>query len=77
VEGQLEAIHAEFPDLLKKDQREDLGRLYGLVARLHDAFGQMKESLEEHIASEGADAIREHGTACLNVTFKVFNPRIP
>ncbi|ODN04879.1 Cullin-1 [Orchesella cincta] len=64
IEKQLAALHDEFPKLLKAERGDDMGRMYDLVARLGDAFGNMRELLQTHIATQGSMAIHEHKDQC-------------
>ena len=45
----------------------DLGRMYSLISRVPDALGTLKQLLEEHIYSQGLDAIDKCGETALNV----------
>ena len=45
----------------------DLGRMYGLVARVPDALGQLKQLLEDHIYTQGLNTIDKCGETALNV----------
>jgi hypothetical protein len=67
IQRQLETIHQEFKNLLHDEKKDDLGRMYQLVARLEDALGDMKEHLEMHIQSQGLDAIAQTGETGQNV----------
>ncbi|CAL8109560.1 unnamed protein product [Orchesella dallaii] len=66
IEKQLSALHEEFPNLLKAERDDDMGRMYDLVARLVDSFGNMREILQTHIASQGAMAIHQNKDQCNN-----------
>lgn len=60
-------LHEEFPILLRARSVDDMGRMYDLVARVGDAFGNMRETLQDHIANEGSSAILQNRELCTNV----------
>jgi cullin 1 len=59
IQKQLDNLHQEFKNLLHQEKKEDLGRMYQLVARLEDALGNMKEHLENHICNQGLASLEE------------------
>jgi len=63
IQNQLDNLHQEFKNLLHLERKDDLGRMYQLVARLEDALGAMKDHLENHICSQGLSALEELGEA--------------
>lgn len=63
IQRQLDTLHQEFKQLLQHEKKDDLGRMYQLVARLEDALGDMKEHLEAHICNQGLAALEELGEA--------------
>jgi len=67
IEKQLLALHEEFTNLLKAEKNEDMGTMYDLLARIGDAFGNMREILQNHIATQGRTAIHENKDQCVNV----------
>lgn len=69
IEKQLDLLHAEFSPLLIGQKIEDLRRMYELVFTLQNAFGNMRELLEEHIAAEGVSAVKKSGEEAVAVTF--------
>ena len=46
----------------------DLGRMYNLVARIPDGLGQLRTLLENHIASQGLNALEKCGDQAFNVS---------
>jgi cullin 1 len=60
-------LHQEFKNLLQHEKKDDLGRMYQLVARLEDALGDMKDHLEAHICSQGLTALEELGESAQSV----------
>jgi hypothetical protein len=67
IQKQLDNLHQEFKNLLHQEKKDDLGRMYQLVARLDDALGDMKEHLENHICAQGLAAVEELGEASVLV----------
>ncbi|CAG7819834.1 unnamed protein product [Allacma fusca] len=63
IQKQLDNLHQEFKNLLHFEKKDDLGRMYQLVARLDDALGAMKDHLENHICCQGLTALEELGEA--------------
>ncbi|XP_021951491.1 cullin-1 [Folsomia candida] len=61
IQNQLDTLHTEFQNLLQHEKKDDLGRMYQLVARLEDALGDMKNFLEAHICTQGLNALDELG----------------
>lgn len=59
IQKQLVTFHEEFRSLLQQEKKDDLGRMYLLVARLEDALGDMKDFLETHIWNQGLDALNQ------------------
>lgn len=66
IQKQLDNLHQEFKNLLHQEKKDDLGRMYQLVARLEDALGDMKEHLENHICTQGLAALEELGDASVD-----------
>ena len=64
----MEIFHLEFQNLLNADKNEDLGRMYQLVSRIPDGVGELKRLLENHIATQGLNAIEKLGEEALNVS---------
>ena len=71
IQKQLDNLHLEFKNLLHLEKKDDLGRMYQLVARLDDALGAMKDHLENHICSQGLSALEELGEAGASVSFRL------
>ena len=46
----------------------DLGRMYNLVARIPDGLGQLRTLLENHITSQGLNALEKCGDQAFNVS---------
>lgn len=65
-------MHQEFKNLLHHEKKDDLGRMYQLVARLEDALGDMKDHLETHICTQGLAALEELGESAQTVSFELF-----
>ncbi|CAL8109556.1 unnamed protein product [Orchesella dallaii] len=61
IQKQLDTLHNEFRSLLHAEKKDDLGRMYMLVARLDDALGEMRDHLESHICAQGLAALEELG----------------
>lgn len=67
IQNQLDTLHTEFQNLLQHEKKDDLGRMYQLVARLEDALGDMKNFLEAHICTQGLNALDELGESAQSV----------
>jgi len=67
IQRQLDTLHQEFKNLLHHEKKDDLGRMYQLVARLEDALGDMKDHLETHICTQGLAALEELGESAQTV----------
>lgn len=46
----------------------DLGRMYNLVARIPDGLGQLRTLLENHITTQGLNALEKCGDQAFNVS---------
>lgn len=68
---QLDTLHQEFKNLLHSEKKDDLGRMYQLVARLEDALGDMKQHLENHICNQGLAALEELGESAITVNIVI------
>lgn len=66
IQKHLDRFQTEFKSLLDDDKDADLGRMYSLVARIPDGLGELRASLEEHIANQGLAAIEKCGDAALS-----------
>ena len=72
IKKHLEIFHSEFKTLLISDKNEDLGRMYSLVMRIPDGLNVLKELLENHITTQGLDAIEKCDDA-FSVSFDAWN----
>ncbi|UYV73459.1 CUL1 [Cordylochernes scorpioides] len=61
IQNHLEVFYSEFQKLLKIDKREDLARLFRLVARIPDALEELRIVLEAHIEEQGLTALERCG----------------
>lgn len=68
IEKQLSTLHDEFPTLLRNEQLDDLGRMFDLISKINDAYGNMRETLQAHIGNEGAAAILQNKDQCNSVS---------
>ena len=59
-------LNREFKNVLQQEKREDLGRMYTLVARLEDALGYMTDHLGTHIWNQGLAALKENAEIAQN-----------
>lgn len=66
IEKHLDTLYTEFKNLLSFDKNQDLARMYSLISRLGDALGTLKTLLEEHIYTQGLNAIDKCGADALN-----------
>lgn len=61
IHKHLDAFRIEFQNLLNADKNDDLGRMYNLVSRTADGLQDLKVALENHINSQGQQAIDKCG----------------
>ncbi|XP_065666158.1 cullin-1-like isoform X2 [Hydra vulgaris] len=66
IKKHLETLYGEFCHLLDGDKDEDLGRMYNLVSRVPDGLVTLKQLLEQHIHTQGLNAIEKCGEAAIN-----------
>jgi cullin 1 len=67
IQKHLDLFHAEFQALLDQNKDDDLGRMYSLVARIPDGLGELRSLLEQHIYTQGLEAIEKCGESAVNV----------
>lgn len=61
IHRHLDAFRIEFQNLLNADKNDDLARMYMLVSRTADGLADLKTALENHINSQGQQAIDKCG----------------
>ncbi|XP_065332352.1 cullin-1 isoform X1 [Cloeon dipterum] len=66
IQKHLELFHEEFKALLDQNKDDDLGRMYSLVARIADGLGVLRTLLEQHIYTQGLEAIEKCGESAVN-----------
>lgn len=66
IHKHLDAFRVEFQILLNLDKDEDLARMYMLVSRTSDGLTDLKQTLEQHINSQGQQAIDKCGELAAN-----------
>ncbi|XP_043217882.1 cullin-1-like [Amphibalanus amphitrite] len=66
IQRRLETLHTEFQNLLNDDKNEDLERMFGLVSRIADGLNEMRSLLQNHIVSQGIQAIEKIGDEAAN-----------
>lgn len=71
-------LQDEFQSLLDADRREDLGRMWSLLARIPDGLDLLRARFEEHVKKSGLDAIARVAQSTTNAEGKVepLDPRV-
>ncbi|CAH1238019.1 CUL2 [Branchiostoma lanceolatum] len=57
VADHLRFLHGECHDMVRKDRREDMRRMYTLLRTVHNGLMLMVQEVEDHIKETGLDAI--------------------
>eukprot|EP01087_Luapelamoeba_hula_P025172 TRINITY_DN985_c0_g1_i1.p1 TRINITY_DN985_c0_g1~~TRINITY_DN985_c0_g1_i1.p1 ORF type:complete len:763 (-),score=161.29 TRINITY_DN985_c0_g1_i1:136-2424(-) len=57
IQKHLEALRADFPNMLNDDKTEDLTRMYKLLSRIPRAMEPLKVEFEKHVTAQGKQAI--------------------
>jgi len=66
IQKHLETLYTEFKNLLEDDKDEDLARMYNLVHRVPHGLENLRELLEEHIHSQGLNALDKCSDSAIN-----------
>jgi cullin 1 len=67
IEKHRDQIWAEFQPLLEDDKVEDLGRMFSLLNRIARGLDPLKDILEKHVQTVGANAVESVAATAVNV----------